>query len=360
MPAPHQIQRCIRRTKPFKAPGVDGIPNIVLKECESILTPRLHTCLIAIINLRYFPKYWRTWKTIVLCKPGRPDYTVAKAYRPIALYDTMSKILSGVMTDITVYLTICHNLLPAWHFGGLPGRTTVDSLLHPTHRVKSAWRSRKVITIIFLDIANAFPNAVTERLLKNMARLGYPTEIITFFEAMLKNRKTTLSFDDFSSPLHDINNGIGQGETASMILYLIYSYGLVVIPHGNKEDGGAYVDDNFFVAITDTFEDCDKVLNDMLDKQTTWSAAHNSRAELSKFQCLRLTRRKDITRTNFTHRQTQHTVECIPEARLLGIQIDQELRWHQHIQQAVQKAENLLVTVKRLTRPSFVLPQCHV
>jgi hypothetical protein len=68
---------------------------------------------------------------------------------------------------------------------------------------------------------------VKEHLLKNMARLGYPTEIIGFFEAMLKDRKTKLSFDDFTSLLLEIDNGIGQGETASMVLYLIYSYGLV-------------------------------------------------------------------------------------------------------------------------------------
>ena len=48
------------------------------------------------------------------------------------------------------------------------------------------------------------------------------------------------------------------------------------------------------------------------------------------------------------------------EARLLGIQIDQELRWHQHVQQAVQKAEGLLLAVNRLTRPSFSLPEQHV
>jgi hypothetical protein len=290
-PTPHQIQRRIRMSKPFKAPGIDGIPNIVLKECEDILTPLLHTCLLAILKLKYFPKTWRTWKTIVLRKPGRPDYTIAKAYRPIALYNTMGKIISGVMTDITVYLTIRHNLLPPRHFGGLPGKTTTDSLLHLTHRIKTAWRNRNVVTVIFLDIANAFPNAVTNRLLKNMSILRYPIEIIAFFEAMLKNRKTTLSFDDFSSSLIDIDNGIGQGETASMILYLIYSHGLVAIPQGNNEDGGAYIDDNFFVAIEDTFEKCDIVLNNMLDQQNIWSAAHNSRAELSKFQCLRLTRR---------------------------------------------------------------------
>jgi Reverse transcriptase (RNA-dependent DNA polymerase) len=359
-PAPHQISRRISKTKPFKAPGEDGIPNVVLKECSAILTLFLHTGLNAILSIGYFPRRWRTWKTIVLRKPGRPDYMIAEAYRPIAIYNTMGKVLSGVMTDITVYLTVRHNLLPPRHFGGLPNRTTVDSLLYLTHRVKEAWHKRKVVTVIFLDIANAFPTAVTEHLLKNMARLGYPMEIIGFFEAMLKDRKTKLSFDDFTSLPLEIDNGIGQGETASMILYLIYSYGLVAIPKGRDEDGGTYVDDNFFVAIADTFDDCDVLLNDMLDKQTIWLAAHNSQAEISKFQCLRLTRRKDMTRTDFIHRQTHQVVSSVKEACLLGVQIDQELWWHQHAQQAVQKSENLLLAVNRLTRPSFGLPERHV
>ena len=66
------------------------------------------------------------------------------------------------MTDVTVYLTICYNLLPSHHFGGLPGRTMVNSLLHLTHHIKAAWHSHKVATIIFLDITNAFPNVITD------------------------------------------------------------------------------------------------------------------------------------------------------------------------------------------------------
>ena len=210
------------------------------------------------------------------------------------LYNTTGKIISGVMTDVTVYLTVCHSLLPPCHFSGLPGRTTVESLLHLTHCVKLAWQRCKVVIIIFLNIANAFPNAVMGRLLKNMTKLGYPTEIIAFFSAMPDQSKTMLSFNDYSSLPIDIDKRIGQGETASMILYLIYSYGLVAIPKGRQEDGGAYVDDNFFMAIGETFKKCDITLNDMLDKQTAWLVAHNSHAESSEFQCLRLTRCKDV------------------------------------------------------------------
>ena len=97
--------------------------------------------------------------------------------------------LSGVITNITVYLTIRHNLLPTHHFSSLPNQTTSDSLLYLIHCVKVAWRTHKVVTIIFLDIANAFPNAVTSHLLKNMTKLGYPSKIVDFFNTLLSDRK---------------------------------------------------------------------------------------------------------------------------------------------------------------------------
>jgi hypothetical protein len=354
-PHPHQVTKCLLALRPFKAPGNDGIPNVVLRQNTVILTPYLHQCLLVSLRLKYFPKAWREWTTVVLKKPGRPDYTIPKAYRPIALYNTMGKVLSGVITDVTVYLTVRHSLLPQRHFGGLPGRTTTDSLLYLTHKIKDAWRRKKVVTIIFLDIANAFPNAVTDRLLLNMKRLGYPTAIIQFYEALLKDRKTKLSFDDYVSELIDIDNGIGQGEPGSMILYLIYNYGLISIPQGPQENGGGYVDDTFFMAIADTFEECDQILNGMLDKQERWSRSHNSNAEISKFQCLRLTRKKNIERADF-HRTTGQTIACVKTAKLLGVQLDQELRWHPQVTQAVKNGTNLLHAICRLTRPSFGLP----
>ncbi|KAG2072431.1 hypothetical protein BDR04DRAFT_987375, partial [Suillus decipiens] len=54
--------------------------------------------------------------TIVLYKPGRPDYSVLKAYRPIMLLDTMANILSSCVTDDLTYIAEEHNLLPSMHF----------------------------------------------------------------------------------------------------------------------------------------------------------------------------------------------------------------------------------------------------
>jgi hypothetical protein len=79
LPHEHQIIRKIVKSSSFKAPGNDGIPNIVLKSCITAVVPLLLKCLHAIIRLQYFPSMWREWTIIVLWKPGWDNYTIPKA-----------------------------------------------------------------------------------------------------------------------------------------------------------------------------------------------------------------------------------------------------------------------------------------
>ena len=162
VPTINQVRCSILKLWPHKAPRPDKIPNIALHQTVASVALLLHKYLLAILAMKYFPAVWWSWLTIVLQKPNCPDYTVAKAYRPIMLYNMMGKVVSSVITDELVYLTMRHSLLPAKCFGGLPSRTTTDSLLYLVHNIKNAWCRRKVVTIIFLDIASTFPNAMTD------------------------------------------------------------------------------------------------------------------------------------------------------------------------------------------------------
>src|SRR5882762_1979832 len=95
----------------------------------------------------------------ILCKPNKPDYSLLKAYRPITLIKTVAKVLSSIISEDLVHLTETHNLLPANHFGGRPGRSTSDSLMLTIHW---AFEKRKglVVSSLFLNISGAFPNAI--------------------------------------------------------------------------------------------------------------------------------------------------------------------------------------------------------
>lgn len=68
------------RAKPYSAPGPSGIPNVTLQNAIEVLVPIIHNILKATIHLGYFPTRLRRYKTVVLQKPGKDDYTIAKSY----------------------------------------------------------------------------------------------------------------------------------------------------------------------------------------------------------------------------------------------------------------------------------------
>ena len=65
-----QIKKQLAKLKLLKAPGPDGISNIVLTKCANIITDRLYHIYKAILKmgLNYDP--WKLSMTVVLQKPG--------------------------------------------------------------------------------------------------------------------------------------------------------------------------------------------------------------------------------------------------------------------------------------------------
>lgn len=214
------IVRQMKCLHPYKAPGPDEIPNIVLTKCADILIDRLWYIYNAIMAKEIYYRPWKQFTTVVLRKPGKPRYDTPKAYWPIALLNTLGKLLTAVVAEQLTFYSEKHMLLPSTHFGGRPGRTTTDALHSLVYRIKDAWRKWQVVSVLFLDIKGTFPNAVNERLEHNLKKRGVPTKIVKFIHNLLEDRQTTLKFDDFTSDTGTLDNRIGQGDPLSMILYL--------------------------------------------------------------------------------------------------------------------------------------------
>jgi hypothetical protein len=106
---------------------------------------------------------------------------------------------------------------------------------------------------LFLDIEGAFQNAVTAQLLHNMCMHHIPGNLINLIEQV-------------------VTNGIRQGDPLPMILYIIYSSGLVDVAkpcQGRetlKELMLAFVDDMAFIAVARDFEEAHQILADMMEQ----------------------------------------------------------------------------------------------
>jgi ribonuclease HI/exonuclease III len=359
-----QIVRQILRLSPYKAYGPDEIPNVVLQRCLDLLLEYLYHIYKSTLILDTYYDPWREFTTVVLRKPGKPNYETPKAYRPIALLSTLAKVLTAIVAEDISRLAEKHQLLPKTHFGGRPGRTTTDAIHYLVHRIKEAWRKNKVASILFLDVEGAFPNAVTERLLHNLKKRRIPTIYINFIKQLLTGRRTKLKFDDFLSESIDILNGIGQGDPLSMILYILYNADLLDIPtYEENEDSLGFVDDVALIAVGDDFTETTGRLERMMVEEgggLQWSHEHNSKFEVSKSVILHATRRTqadpDDEETRIPlHRpqlmiQGKHIQE-VTNYKYLGVQIDDQLRWNVQAQRAAANATKWLLQFRRLTRP---------
>jgi len=314
-----QLTAAVNKLSPYKALGPDGAANIVFQRCHQLFDYFL-PLFNATTKLCTHYDPWRESITIILRKPGKPDYSVPKAYRPIALLNTTAKLLSSIVTDRASYILEAHNLLPATHFGGRPRHTMEDSLHLLESTVRNAWRQGKVVSALFLDIEGTFPNAVTERLLHNLQKKRLPKEIVNYVGELLKNRKTQLCFDDHTSEWFNITNGIGQGDPFSMLLYIVYDSDLVTVTKNKDELTLAFVDDTVLLAIAKSFQDTHRILGDMLEREGgayEWSADHNSHFETSKFSLVDFTLSKTKPRPPMTIRR--NVITPTPSHRFLGI-----------------------------------------
>src|SRR5438552_1152926 len=97
----------------------------------------------ASLRLGHFPKPFKHTTTVVLRKPSKPDYTKVKAYRPIALENTMGKVMESVVVEIISYFTEAHELLPPHHYGGRPGRSEEDAMMILSERITKRGKRRR-------------------------------------------------------------------------------------------------------------------------------------------------------------------------------------------------------------------------
>ncbi|KAL1746881.1 hypothetical protein HDZ31DRAFT_61821 [Schizophyllum fasciatum] len=350
-----QIRRHVRRLKPYKMYGSDGIQNIVLKKCLHIIENHLLHLFRAVISLDVYSDDWRECTTVVLRKPGRARYDIAKSYRPIALLNTIPKVLAAIMAENLVQTSLEHELLPRHHFGGLPGRSTTDALHLIVNRIKNAWRRKRVVTILATDVQGAFSNMVIERLLHNMRMRRAPNAYTRYLTLMFANRHTRLRFDDFTSDPIPIDNGGEQGNPIMMILYLYYNADLVdLAKDDNSVDIPTFVDDANLIIEGADFTETTAKAQRIMERDGggfSWSKTHNSSFELDKFAVMHceapLTRQR---RTRPELRLRGQLIKEVEHMRTLGVMIDRHLTWRVQADYSIGRGTDYVLAYRRLAK----------
>jgi hypothetical protein len=304
-----------------------------------MIVDRLTHIYVALIEEKLLYKPWKEFIMIVLRKPGKPRYDMPKVYVPITLLNMMWKVVMVVVASHITYIMEKHQLLPANHFRGQPGQTTTDMMHLLINKIKVAWCAEKVSLVLFLDIEGAFPNANLERLVHNLQKCRIPKKYASFIHNMLRDRVISLKFDRYISDPIAIDNGIGQGDPLSMVLYQYYNMDLLNIPSSKDKEAVAYVDNTFMIATGTNFQSTHHVLVDMMCKEggvEDWSKTYSSPLKYIKLMLMNFAhscKKLNSPTLHLLHR----SIQPVDGMKYLGVVFNRNLNWKVQQAHAVEK-----------------------
>ena len=349
---PAEIERAIRMASPNKAAGTDEITNNIIQTTMEIILPYLHKLFNACLRLGYHPRHFKESITVVLRKPGKDDYTQPKSYRPIALLNTLGKILEAVVANRLSYLADTYQLLPTRHTGGRKLSSTDHAIHLILQGIHNAWAEGKTASLLLLDVSGAFDNVSKQRLLHNLKKRRIDLSLVRWIDSFLTNRSTTIKLQEYTAPSTPIQTGIPQGSPISPILYLFYNADLVEMCKTRNTEAVGYIDDVSILAAAETPQQTCKILKNIHQKAITWAKQHGSQFAPAKYELVHFN--KD-PRINTTHplRLPHTTVEASPSCRYLGIQLDSELQWHHHREKVEAAAVKRLSALSALASSTW-------
>ncbi|EAQ85633.1 hypothetical protein CHGG_06886 [Chaetomium globosum CBS 148.51] len=281
-----EIEQKVLSAKPWKAPGEDGLPAMVWRQLWPVVKDRVLHLFRTSLRDGDIPSQWKNAKIIPLKKPGKSDYTLAKSWRPISLLSTLAR----------------------------KRRSTEQALLLLQEHIYKAWRARKVLSLVSFDVKGAYNGVFKDRLLQRLKARGIPEHLVKWIDAFCSKRTATIACSTRST---------------------------------RTEAAIAFVDDYTAWVTGPSAESNRTGIQAIIDKALNWEKRSGAQFEGEKTAIIHFTRNME----RFSEQPFSVKGEVVKpkeSAKILGVVMDREVRYKQHIARTAAKGLAAALALKRL------------
>jgi len=230
---PAEVSSALRKSSTTSAPGPSGIACTIWKQVHKANERLLPSLFTPLLTHGYHPLARKKANSIVLDKPGKPDYRTPASFRIIILLETVSKILKRLSALRLASTARSLGLLHPNQFGSMTGLGCFHAVATLTHEVSLLQAASFKVSTLFLDVKGGYDNVCANKLANILIRGGVSAYLGAWIKSYLSKRQCRLIFQGVPKVFCPVAVGTPQGSPISPLLFVLYIASLhPTIPQG--------------------------------------------------------------------------------------------------------------------------------
>ena len=211
----------LRKIKPRKAPGRDGLGGEFFKLFGNTLSGILSLLFSAILRTGKYPF---TWARLVIHPvfKNRGSPSDPKNYRPIALLPVISKIFTSILNRRLVSWADEHKKIDDRQAGFRKGYSTLDNIFILDTLMAKYKAKKKPLYMAFVDFKDAYNKVPRKALLFKLRKAGVSSKFIKVLEAIYERSEFAVKIGQGVTKSLPYSSGVYQGDSLSPTLFTFF------------------------------------------------------------------------------------------------------------------------------------------
>ena len=223
-----------------------------------------------------------------------------------------------------------NQLIYQLQFGFRQNYSTSHALINLTEEIRNNLDKGNVGCGIFVDLQKAFDTVDHEILLSKLNHYGIRGITNSWFKSYLSDRSQFVSINGFSSKCMHIKHGVPQGSVLGPLLFLIYINDLNhAIKHCKVHH---FADDTNLLHFNKSVNKLNKLVNTDMKNLANWLNSNKISLNVQKTELVIFKNKRKILENPIKITLSGKRLYPTNNVRYLGIKIDENLTWKEHIE----------------------------
>ena len=344
----HEVGEFISSLENKKSMSLDNINSFLLKLALPYIVEPLTYIYNVCINSNVFPDEWKCAKVVPL--PKSSDTLDLNNYRPISILSVLSKPLERHVHKHLMCFMESKSLFHEFQSGFRKHHSCGTALTRMCDTWLSAINKSQLSATVFLDFKKAFDLVNHNTLLKKLLLYTRSEATVSFVRSFLFNRSQRVVLNADYSKLGYIECGVPQGSVLGPLLFCIFINDLPLHIVNKAVALDLFADDSSLHTSSSDVKTAQSNLQEELNNVAKWCTCNKMIVHPQKTKSMVITSRQKHQRAPLTLNLYlgSDPIEQVSVHKVLGVTIDEELKWSHHINNVTKAVSKNLFLLGKL------------